>query len=71
MADTGEILQRLHDSEINGGIDWFFDGVWHWQIGDYLNGIKFEGKADSLAEAMHDLAENAFVEFPRSNFAEW
>jgi hypothetical protein len=24
----GTIIEALHDSEINGGVSWFFEGVW-------------------------------------------
>jgi hypothetical protein len=69
--NAAEIIQRLHDSEINGSVDWFFDGEWRWRIGDNLNGWRLEGKASMAESALHDLAENAFAEFPRSEFATW
>ena len=42
MADLEHILQQLHDSEINAGVQTFYDagmGVW---IGDESNGIHAE-----------------------------
>jgi hypothetical protein len=71
MPDLAEIIQRLHDSEINGSVDWFFDGVWNWRIGDQWGGWRHEGKAASFEEAVRDLAERAFSERPRSRFAAW
>ena len=35
-----EILQMLHDSEINGSIEWFFDGIWAVKIGDHSTASK-------------------------------
>src|SRR5882672_3520636 len=28
-----QILQDLHDSQINGAIRWFFDDIWHVKLG--------------------------------------
>ena len=42
MADLERILQQLHDSEINAGVQTFYDadmGVW---IGNEANGIQAE-----------------------------
>ena len=42
MADLEHILQQLHDSEINAGVQTFYDagmGVW---IGNEANGIQAE-----------------------------
>jgi hypothetical protein len=69
--DAAEIIKRPHNSDINGGVSWFFDGLWEWRIGDALNGWKLEGKADDAESALRDLAENAFAHFPRSEFAKW
>jgi hypothetical protein len=68
MASAAEIIKRLHDSEINGAIDWFFDSVC---IGDTMNGWKLEGKGDTFEEAVRDLADNAVKAFPNSTFAGW
>jgi hypothetical protein len=29
-----QLIQDLHDSEINAEIGWFYDGVWWVKIGD-------------------------------------
>ena len=70
--DADEIVQRLHDSEINGAIDWwFFDSAWHVRLGDELNGWKLEVQAETFQAAMEELAEKAFAEYPKSTFAAW
>jgi len=46
------ILQRLHDSEINAGFQAFFEGEWTAWIGDDLNGRESErGSLSGEAEA--------------------
>jgi hypothetical protein len=32
-------IAALHDSEINGEVSWFFDGIWRVKLGDEMNGI--------------------------------
>src|SRR6185312_15254854 len=66
MIDGTEIIQRLHDSEINAMVSWFFDGEFRWSIGDEFNGWRLEGRAESARQTLLDLAENVFAEFPRS-----
>ena len=34
----GTIIDALHDSEINGEVSWFYDGVWTVKLGDEYNG---------------------------------
>jgi hypothetical protein len=64
-----EILQMLHDSEINGSIEWFFDGVWTVKIGDPLNGIKANAVVASLVEAEAWLHLTARKLYPDSAYA--
>ena len=68
--NAAEIIQHLHDSEINGSVAWVFDGVWRWRIGGD-NDWRFEGRADDLESAAHALAEKANAAFPQSTFAAW
>ena len=49
IEPTGELaslIEDLHDSEINGEIGWFFDGVWRVKLGDPWNG--YVAEADGL-----------------------
>jgi hypothetical protein len=46
MNDSAETLQRLHDSEINAELSWFYDCGWRWRIGDNLNGCGGADRAD-------------------------
>jgi hypothetical protein len=36
--ELASLIGDLHDSEINGEIGWFFDGVWRAKIGAPWNG---------------------------------
>ena len=40
--ELASFIGDLHDSEINGEISWFYDGVWGVKIGDQLNGYQAE-----------------------------
>jgi hypothetical protein len=42
MADLDRVLQALHDSEINAGVQTFFDAGMRVWIGDEVNGIQAE-----------------------------
>jgi hypothetical protein len=68
--ELASLIGALHDSEINGEIGWFFDGVWRAKIGDPWNGYKAEvdGLA-SLAEAADWLRSKAIELYPDSGFA--
>lgn len=64
-----EILQLLHDSEINGSIEWFFDGAWTVRIGDPMNGIKAEAWVETAVEAEAWLHRKARELYPESVYA--
>lgn len=64
-----EILQMLHDSEINGSIEWFFDEIWTVKIGDRLNGIKAQAVVKSAEEAEAWLHLMARELYPDSEYA--
>ena len=66
---NAQILQDLHDSEINGSVDWFFDKCWRAGIGDNLNGWKSEKRLDTLGEAIEWLRDEAIRLYPDSDFA--
>lgn len=42
LADLERVLQTLHDSEINAGVQTFFDAGMRVWIGDEVNGIQAE-----------------------------
>ena len=37
--DLGTIIAVLHDSEINGAVSWFYDGVGRVKLGDEAIGF--------------------------------
>jgi hypothetical protein len=49
--DLGKVICALHDSEINGEVSWFYDGVWRVRLGDEANGIDAEAMVASSEEA--------------------
>ena len=67
--DLGTIIAALHDSEINGEISWFYDGVWRVKLGDEANGFDAEAVVDSPSDAAEWLRANAVRRFPFSEFA--
>ena len=71
MQDSSEILQRLHDSEIDGSLSWSFDGGFLWELGSSLTGQTQTGAAPTAIEAMCAMADIAYAQLPRSKFAEW
>jgi hypothetical protein len=48
MADLERILQQLHDSEINAGVQTFYDTGMRVWIGDEVNGIRAETLFDRM-----------------------
>lgn len=68
--ELASFIEDLHDSEINGEIGWFFDGVWRAKIGDPWNGYKAEKDGlSSLREAVEWLRWKAVELYPDSGFA--
>jgi hypothetical protein len=51
MADLEHILQQLHDSEINAGLQTFYDAGMRVWIGDEANGIQAETAINRTAAA--------------------
>lgn len=71
-ATVGEILQQLYDSELNASIGWFWDEGVEWKLGDEMgNGIKAQGHAPTVDEAVRVLAAATIVHRPHSDFAKW
>jgi len=78
--NTGEILQRLYDSEINVRIGWLWDGGVEYSIGSTSNDIWDSdfNKAEivrtgeiNLADGVNKMAAAAAAKYPKSSFAEW
>jgi hypothetical protein len=68
--DIGQVIQDLHDSEINGEVRWFYDGGWRVRLGDPSNGYDAEGDGvSSLARAVELLRIMAVKHYPDSVFA--
>ncbi len=64
------ILQQLHDSEINCGVKCFWDSCWTAWIGDDMNGMKSENTGlETFAQCEVWLREEALRLFPDSVFA--
>src|SRR5690242_676206 len=70
-TDLGAIIRDLHDSEINGRVEWFYDD--HWSVavvlGDDLSGIDAEDVVASIEEAAEWLLASAVRLYPDSAFA--
>lgn len=76
-AKTSEVLQRLHDSEIQFKIEFshIFNGGIAFQFGDSEFGFK---RADpeslesaSVIETIDNISFLAFLKYPDSDFAKW
>lgn len=63
------ILQRLYDSEINGGVSTFWDGGFDVWLGDDMNGRVSETSVRTMAEAERWLFAAALRLYPDSRFA--
>ena len=67
--EMASFISDLHDSEINGEISWFYDGVWGVKIGDRLNGYHAEATFISMPQALRWLRDKALELYPDSAFA--
>jgi hypothetical protein len=67
--ELADLIEGLHDSEINGEISWFYDGVWGAKLGDRWNGFVAEATFVSLQAATRWLREKAIELYPDSEFA--
>ena len=73
-TNTGEILQKIYNSEIHLSIGWMWDGGVDYKIGADLSYI--DGKVESsgltnIDDAIVFIAEEAAKGYPRSEFAKW
>lgn len=69
MAELGEVLRQLHSSEINAGIQSFYDSQWTAWLGDELNGRKAEEMFFDMKDAVTWLDAEARRQYPRSAYA--
>jgi hypothetical protein len=67
--ELGTIIVALHDSEINGEVSWFYDGVWRVKLGDEANGFVADAVVSSPSDAAEWLRANAVRRYPASEFA--
>ncbi len=67
--DLGAIIAALHDTEINGEVSWFFDGVWRVKLGDEMNDFDAGATVSSPQEAAEWLRANVVRCYPVSQFA--
>jgi len=63
-TNLGIFLQELHDSEINGSIEWMYDRVWTARIGAP---VLAEASFNTLSEAAHWMLDTANELFPDSD----
>jgi len=62
-----EILQAIHDSEINFRIDCQYDSVWSWTLHGRAGALA-GGLANNLLQLSQALADAAVRYFPDSDF---
>jgi hypothetical protein len=63
------VVQALHDSKINAGVQTFYQHQWTVWLGDSFNGYKESGYASSTAEAATWLDAKAREFYPESDYA--
>jgi hypothetical protein len=63
------LLSALHDSEIDGAVSWFYDGVGRVTLGDPHDGIDAQAVVGSIGEAVGWLRSTAVRLYPDSTFA--
>jgi hypothetical protein len=65
-----DILQALYESEINCRIESFWDGGWVGLLDNELNGFRVaKVRGATFAECVNNLAGQACLVYPMSNFA--
>ena len=65
-------LNKMYESEINVGLEGFWDGGWTARIGDFMNGYrKEESGFETLGQAVTWLSEEILVLYPNSTFTKW
>ena len=63
-----EVPQRMHDLEINGEVNWFFDAGFEWTL--WVR-PPVSGEAQTHVEALTALAEAVCATLPEGKFAKW
>lgn len=81
-SQVGEVLQRLHDSEINILFSTLWNGAIDFEVGAHRNqenNTSFRGtleflnepKCESISELISKAALSAVARYPNSDFALW
>ncbi len=65
---ASDILDALYASEINFELRTFWAAGFYWKLGDQMNGYHAEGNAETLLDAVQQLAEATRRHFPLSSF---
>ena len=75
MANLERVMQQLHDSEINAGVETFYDAGMRVWLGDTINGIQAEISVKPTAHqwpaavtAASWLHAEALRLYPQSNY---
>ena len=69
MDLTTDIPQQLYESEINFSISCFWDGGFTVKLGDDMNGFGAERQAQTYADALAWLDQEARKQYPSSLYA--
>ena len=76
MANLERVMQQLHDSEINAGVETFYAAGMRVWLGDTINGIQAETSIKPTGQQWHAgvtaaswLHAEALRLYPQSNYA--
>lgn len=64
-----EVLKALYASEINAGVQTFYDSGWDVWIGDVANGIRSRASCNTADVAAAWLDQEARKRYPKSEYA--
>lgn len=65
--DAIAVLEKLRHSEINFGIQHFYDAGYTFALGDKMNGFLDEMDFDTFEEGVHWLWQTAEKHFPEAD----
>lgn len=78
--NTGEILQKIYDSEIHLRIGWLWDGGVDYSIGSTSNdiwnpkfnkaNIKYTNESNMI-KALNIIVKDIIKQYPKSTFVKW
>lgn len=68
MKDYIKELQKIAESEINFEISCFWDGGFHFEIGDELNGILWREDFEDLKTGILALIKEVEILYPKSYY---